>query len=356
MSFSRMTALRLLGLTALMFAITVPAQGAGFGIFEQGTKAMGMAGAFTAQADDGSAMFHNVAGLGFQKERRFDLGVTYITAAKAEFDGANPFPGVGVHEEQESLSEFPPHFYWVQPIGEKLTFGLGLNTPFGLSTSWKDPDNFTGRYISTEAALTVINFTPNIAWQASENFSVGFGLHVYYSDVELQQRSFITNPFTGQPIEIAKSSLEGGHDEGFGFQLGILHRWNNSFSWGLMYRSAVEVDYSGDLTLTQIPTGIPPLDGLVGTLLPFNQAIGAKTSIEMPDMASLGLLFAVSPDIKIETDFNWTGWSSFDRIVAEFDTNNPLIELERAEDWDDVWNFRIGLNWQMNEKSQLRFG
>ena len=179
MSISRITTLRLLGLTILVFAMTAPAHGGGFGIFEQGAKAMGMAGAFTAQADDGSAMFHNPAGLGFQKERRFDLGLTFITAAKAEFDGADPFPGAGVHEEQKTLNEFPPHFYWVQPIGEKMTFGLGLNTPFGLSTEWEDPDNFTGRHINTKAALTVINFTPNIAWQASDNFSVGFGLNVY---------------------------------------------------------------------------------------------------------------------------------------------------------------------------------
>ena len=36
-----------------------PVDGAGFGVFQQGAKAMGMAGAFTAQADDPSAMFHN---------------------------------------------------------------------------------------------------------------------------------------------------------------------------------------------------------------------------------------------------------------------------------------------------------
>ena len=53
-----------------------PVQAAGFGIFEQGTKAMGMAGAFTAQADDPSALFHNAGGLAFVDEPEIAAGFT----------------------------------------------------------------------------------------------------------------------------------------------------------------------------------------------------------------------------------------------------------------------------------------
>src|SRR5688572_32982830 len=87
---------------------------AGFSIFEQGAKAMGMAGAFTAQADDPSLLFHNAGGLAFVTERDVATGFTWITSTKAELDGANPFPGAGYHAEQEDLSEFPPHLYWVR--------------------------------------------------------------------------------------------------------------------------------------------------------------------------------------------------------------------------------------------------
>ena len=54
----------IVGLCALALAAG-PVTGAGFSIFEQGSKAMGTAGAFTALADDGSAMFHNAAGIAF---------------------------------------------------------------------------------------------------------------------------------------------------------------------------------------------------------------------------------------------------------------------------------------------------
>ena len=53
----------------------VPAHAAGFSIFEQGARGMGFAGAFTAQAGDPSAIFHNAAGIAFLKGQAALLSV-----------------------------------------------------------------------------------------------------------------------------------------------------------------------------------------------------------------------------------------------------------------------------------------
>ena len=45
--------------------VPVPARAAGFALFEHGGKGMGFGGAFTAQASDPSAIFHNPAGIAF---------------------------------------------------------------------------------------------------------------------------------------------------------------------------------------------------------------------------------------------------------------------------------------------------
>src|SRR5438552_19023354 len=47
------------------FLAPAPAAAAGFALFEEGARAMGFAGAYTAQASDPSAIFHNPAGLAF---------------------------------------------------------------------------------------------------------------------------------------------------------------------------------------------------------------------------------------------------------------------------------------------------
>lgn len=332
-----------------------PALGAGFSIFEQGSKAMGMAGAFTAQADDPSAIFHNVAGIGFLEEREFQLGATYITTSEGDFQGAPPFPGSDATGEQETLSEIPPHFYWVEPLAGGWTFGLGLNAPFGLSVEWDDPDRWPGRFISERAALRAIDLSLNIAGEIAKDFSIGLGVIGRYSDVELDRRQAVVNPFTGLAAEIAKVGLEGDFSEGFGWQVGFLHRYNNSFSWGLTYRSKVEVDYDGDATFTQVPTGHPVFDPIVDGMLP-DDPVPVATTIEFPDSASLGLLFALSPTVRLETDVNWMGWSSFENLVIDFDDASGVPDTAIESGWDDVFSYRLGLKWMRPGGREWRFG
>lgn len=356
---------RVLGLAVLVTAAAIPAQASGFLIFEQGTKAMGMAGAFTAQADDGSALFHNAGGIGFMEEREFYLGGTWVSGA-ADFEGAAPFPGQGVKEKTEDLSELVPHFYWVEPLGERWAFGLGLNAPFGLSVEWADKDTFTGRHINTRSALTAIDLNPTVGWRATDNLSLGLGIVARFSEVELSRRQF--QQFPGVPpshpagTEWASSTLEGGRDEGFGFNLGILHKYNNSFSWGFQYRSRMEIDYGGELVLTQIPTGIPPIDGGLAQVIPFGQVVPGAASIEFPDIASLGLGFAFSANTWFEFDLNWTGWSTFDQLVISIDgpsgpDGTPIIpDVTLDQNWSDAWQYRFGFRWNSSEKMQWRLG
>ena len=51
--------------SALALAVAGGAFASGFNIYEAGTRATALGGAFTAWADDGSALFYNAAGLSF---------------------------------------------------------------------------------------------------------------------------------------------------------------------------------------------------------------------------------------------------------------------------------------------------
>lgn len=328
---------------------------AGFGIFEQGSKAMGMAGAFTAQADDPSALFHNAGGLAFQNKLDFAVGTTLIYNQKATFDGANPFPGTGASGEQKKQVFYPSHVYYVQPLTPTWTFGLGLNDPFGLTTEWEHPDTFSGRFLSTKATLRTFDLNPTIAWQASPTFGIGFGVVGRWSDVELNRRAAVINPFTQSVVEVAKVKLKSDLDTGYGWNIGILHRYNNSFSWGLSYRSKIKVDYQGDGNFSQEPTGNPVLDAVVASRLPFGAAVPIKTSIEFPDMASLGAAFALSPSSVLEVDVNWTGWSSFDKLDITF-PNNPTLSSSIPQGYKDAYNYRVGYRWNTTSQDQWRFG
>lgn len=348
---------RALSIVALATLAAGPLHAAGFSIFEQGSKATGMAGAVTAQADDPSMLFYNAGGLAFVEKTDFSVGATWIRSTKADFQGAGVFPGPGYKAEQETLSEFPPHAYWVQPISSTFKFGLGVETPFGLTTSWKNPNQFAGRFLSTKASLQAFDLNPTIGWRVTPNFGIGVGALVRYSTVELNRNVPFNNPFTQQIVDIGRLNLKGDYSTGYGFNVGLLHRVNESFSWGLSYRSKISVDYKGDARITQVSTGNAGLDALISTRLPFNTNLPVKTKIDFPDQASLGLAFGLTRNLLLETDVNWMGWSSFKNVPIDFTSaQGNALDSSLPQNWEDVYSYRVGLNWTVSPASQLRFG
>ena len=120
----------------LLLGTASPVFSAGFHVHEQGIKAMGMGNAFTAQADDPSALFYNPAGIAFQEGTQISLGTLIINVPETKFSGTvhnvgkitipNPdpatapvaptitLPGVDMTVSGEEARKdifFPPHLY-----------------------------------------------------------------------------------------------------------------------------------------------------------------------------------------------------------------------------------------------------
>lgn len=342
-------------LMALAALPAVPAWAAGFSIFEQGAKASGMAGAFTAQADDPTALFYNAGGLGLVTKSDFTVGFTYVQGTKADFKGIGPFPGTSAKGEQNLLHQPLPQLYYVAPINNTWKWGIGINTPFGLTTDWKNPDQFAGRFLSTRAAIRAVDINPNLGWALTPDFGLGVGVIFRASDLDLRRSAPAINPFTQTVVNAAHIDLKSDTKTGYGWNIGILDRYNNSFSWGLSYRSKVKIDYTGSAQLFQVSTGNPQLDAAIAASLPLGRKLPVKTSIDFPDQASLGLAFALSPSLLLELDGGWTGWKSFDRVDINF-PNGDLPNSSIPANWKDSYNYRAGLRWTTSTGSQWRFG
>ena len=342
-------------LSAIVATPVHPVFAAGFSIFEQSGKATGMADAVTAQSDDPSTIFFNAGGVAFFDRAAYAVGATYITETQADFHGANPYPGIGQNGTQKTLQAFPPHLYWVQPLSATWKFGLGIETPFGLTTQWNNPDTFPGRFLSTKASLTAFDINPTIAWQVTPNFGIGIGGIARVSNVELDRDAPAEDPFNFTVVNAAKIKLKGDYNTGYGFDIGVMNKFNDVFSWGASYRSQINVNYTGNAVLTQTATGNPILDGIIGASLPFDTKIPAKTEIKFPAQASIGLAFKVMPTLTVEGDANWFGWSHFDNVPIDF-PNGQLPSATIIERWKDSYAFRAGLNWASSATWQWRLG
>jgi len=347
--------LRALGAVVLGGLIAQPMLAAGFGLFEQGAKAQGMAGAFTAQADDPSLLFHNAGALGFVQKTDVAVSLTYFKGTTATFRGLAPFPGPTARAEQSLINQPTPQVYFVSHINQTWKWGIGVDTPFGLTTEWKNPNSFAGRFLSTKAALRAFDVNPTIGWQATPTLGIGIGAIARFSDLELKRHQAAINPFTLHVADVARVDLKADLKTGYGWNLGLLEKFSDRFSVGLSYRSKVKVDYTGDARFAQVATGFPQFDAAVAAQIPFGRNLPVKTSIDFPDMASLGLAFGLTPNLLLETDANWTGWSSFDVVDINF-TNGALPSSSVPEHWKNAWNYRAGLRWTTSPSSQWRFG
>jgi long-chain fatty acid transport protein len=340
----------------LLMAVSVlapgPAAAAGFAIFEQGARGMGFAGAFTAQASDPSAIFHNAAGIAFLSGRRAYVGGTLI-APTSTFRGADPFPGSTVTEKGDMGVRLPPVAYYTHQFSERLVLGAGWTTPFGLQTRWADPDGFTGRFIAEEAELKGFSLNPTVAYKLEDRLAVGLGLDVRFSSLTLTRRVPVIDPFTQSVRDGASTLLQSGTETGFGFNVGVLARPSASLSVGASYRHRVKVGYRGNATFTPLPTGNPELDAQIAAGLPAG-SVPVTTEIVFPAIASVGAAYTWR-DWTIEGDVNWYQWSTFDRLLILFETRTDLSQAV-VEDYSNSWQYRLGVERPLGQVWTVRGG
>jgi long-subunit fatty acid transport protein len=175
-------------LVVLMFT-SASAMAAGFRLPEAGAKAMGMGFAFTAQADDPSAIYFNPAGLTQLEGNNFKGGITYVKENGATFTGTTPLTGgATVTETQKDLDFFIPNLFFTRKASPNFAYGIGVFSPFG----WQDenPNTSIFRNQITKIELMTIVVNPTVAWKVNEVLSIGAGIDFMYGSATLEKTPF----------------------------------------------------------------------------------------------------------------------------------------------------------------------
>jgi long-chain fatty acid transport protein len=283
---------------ALSIALSTDANAAGFALKEQSAAALGnaFAGA-TAGAEDVTYMFFNPAGLTRHDESEVALVLSYI-APKGETNDATMNPVINSPGESSSgdaaENAFVPAFYAMWSTSPNLKFGLGVNTPFGLTTEYTQ--TWAGRFDAVESAIMTVNVNPTVAYQVNESLSLGAGLQIQYMDVTLSQ--------------IIDAELA--------------------------YRSRISHTLEGDLAVA----------GIV--------AAGASADFTAPELVTFGAYHDINEQWAIMGEVQWQGWSTFDELRVVNDVGLP--DLVTPENWNDAWFFSLGATWKPSETWTLRGG
>ena len=342
---------RIIAIAAVSVSIPWSCFAAGFSIFEAGARALGMGGAFTAQADDPSAIFFNAAGIADLEGTRLYGGVSTIFTGTS-FAGVDPDPGYGAIGETGTMVFPPINAYVTWQFRDRLTAGFGIFNAYGLGQYWNDEATFPGRHISYHVDLKTFYFNPTIAWRAHDKIAIGGGVQAVYTMINLRQYSQRLDPNGSGMLDVATVDLEGTSGLDWGGNLGVLAGPFSGFTIGAAYRSKVEANVTGDGTFTQVPSGSPQFDAVVSTLLPQNQ--GIETTVNLPWLLSIGGAYHFKEKWTVEVDFNYIGWSVFQEL--EFRFEDPDLYTVRPQNYENVLSIRSGLQYELTAEWDLRGG
>lgn len=352
---------------AWLLAAPAGAQAQGFGVYEQGTCAMGRGGTgVAAPCGDGSSFFFNPAGLAGQPGLTLSGGATLVIAQGGFTDDQT--------RTETELDNDPipaPHLYANYGLSERLSLGVGAYVPYGLGTTWPTED-FAGRFLGYDSQLQSIYVQPTAAYRllGGDRFSlsVGGGPVAAFGSVELNRRLDLAAqpvPGTGGATlaqlgvpprtGFADAELEGS-GTGYGAHVGVQATVGGWLGLGVRYLTPVNIEYEGDATFSPVETGITlpaqnpfgedpgtPLDEIVagqfdeGGLL---ETQTVNTEITQPAQLVAGVSVQATPGLLLLLDYTWTGWSSFDRLPLDFE--NDELDQEQIENYENTSAFRLG--------------
>ena len=331
------------------------AEAAGFAAPDQGIKAMGMAGAFAAQADDPTAGFYNPGGLALFKKGKLTTGLATSYLNESQYQGLAPGIGQGTGGQQAKTTGLLPHAYAVKPLGTRFKLGVAVYTPFAFETRWDDVGSFAGRFLATSGQIQTYDLNTNIAWKVTPGFGIGAGVIYRNAKFSMGRRLAGINPNSGQTLDVGSFDIETDWDAGIGWDVGFLSKIGDRFAWGVTYRSPIDIDFAGAGKLTQISTGDPQIDALNLASLPYGDNLPVSTSISFPQTATLAVGFAPTARLWIETDVTQTAWSRFKGMRVSFPFN-PVFSQTLQGPWEDTLSYRLGVQLKMSRGMVLRLG
>jgi long-chain fatty acid transport protein len=287
---------------ALALAVTTPAWATnGTNLIGIGPTSRAMGGVGVAAPQDPmGAIFANPAAMCFGP---------YCPGAAATFGGTIFSPTVkststnpgGTASEDSAMKPFiVPAVGITSPITPRLRFGFGAYGFSGMGVDYRSKSPLI--YGNLYTKLELMKFAPNLAYQVSDNFSIGGNVSINYQNLDL--------------------GMGSSHDYAYGLQLGAIYKLG-MFSIGASYATPQSVTHKN--------------------VTDFNMG-GARYDLELESPAIYAAGIAAAPTDKLLVEFNikMYPWSS----SAGY----------RDFDWEDQWVYALGVQYKVVPSVALRAG
>ncbi|MGR5170831.1 outer membrane protein transport protein [Vibrio owensii] len=317
------------------------ANAAGFQLAEYSATGLGRAYAGeAAMADNASAQWRNPAMLTYLEGTQVSVGAIYVNP-NIDVDGTSTFVNGSNKASSHDFAHDAviPNFYLSHQYNDKFAIGLAFGTNYGMETDLgKD---FAAANFGNEASVTSMEANLNAAYKLNEALSIGGGIRYIIADGSIgavmpPQMGLVKPTLPGQTLKYME-----GDDTAWGWQVGAAWQINDNNRLGFAYKSAVDLTLEGHA------------NGLAFNPMNPNAKKAGSMDLTLPATAELASFHQLNDQLAVHASINWTDWSSFKELVADFPDKSDLI---KSENWEDNYRFAVGTTYKLDQKWTLRSG
>lgn len=325
------------------------AQAAGFMLTEQSAGSLGRAYAGVGvDGTDISGVFYNPATMTLHPGTQIQAGFVAVGLDLA-YEGDQ-----GDTENGAANTQPIPFGYISHQMTDNMWIGLAMTVPFGMGTDYSENWALAGRGIS--AKVLTFDFNPNVAWKLSDTLSLGAGMSLQYASADLKLQKSVESPLVSFDSEIDADSIA------WGFNVGLMWSPLENLRFGLSYRSRVNHNADGDVTVDNAKIGGVSVDQiiagggkyapLVGYLKGMYGSYAATATLSTPAWAMATAAWDVNDLVSLYATFRWTDWSSFQELTI----NNALESTKIENNWQDTYLFSVGTDLRFTNWWTFRAG
>ncbi len=305
----------------------------GYRLPETSMHSTALSAAYVANANGGDAAYYNPANMAFNpSQNQIEGALTYINLSSIKYtDKRTPT----FNSESKTENIIAPSIFFASKDYNGFRYGLSFNTPGGLSKRWDSP---YAKTFAKEFTLKIIELNPSIAYKINDQFAVGGGLRMVYSEGIVKS----DGSGIGKPVirDMEADTIE------YGYNLALTYKPVSQLHIAATYRSNVNLNHEGNAKLYL--SGTKLYDG------------GASVEVPLPAIAVLAISYDFGSTV-VEAAWDRTFWSKYKNLDFQFKDNVPMalksaFDDPKPREWKDTDAFRLGVTHQLNDTITLMAG
>jgi len=310
----------------------------GYKIPEQSLNSMALGAAYVAHTSGADTAYFNPAAMAFMKDKQYietALTVAHLASQTYSLGGL----ASGKSETENIL--IPTTHYVAHTIGD-WRWGMSIVVPGGLTKRWETPFQ---KASAEEFTLKNVELNPVFSYKVSDNFAVGGGIRLVYTEGIVKSDSSDANAIN-PAVPSVKRDMEGNAIV-FGYNLAMLYKPTTDINLAVTYRSNIDLKEEGQANLYL---------GNVG------RQYDASVTVPLPAALNLAISKTWNDRVTLEFNYERTFWSTYKELDFNYEQTlaNPVLvaafDNPKDRKWKDTNTFRIGATIKMDNKLTAMFG